>query len=612
MKTGTAPAVAEFRRAMEAHGLACSDAVVGDGRIHRFHVKGDSPDSKNGYYILHDDESPAGVFGSWKTGEKITWSAKSESNLSPAEREKLKARIQALKTRAEVERKRLNDEAAMRARDIWEKSQPVTAHPYLEKKQVQAHGARAYEDQLVIPACGPGGQIATLQFIDQDGKKKFLRDGAKRGNYFTIGKPSGTIYIGEGFATMATIHAVTGEYVAVAFDCGNLLPVAERIKAEYPGSKIVFCADNDIVTEGNPGLTKAREAAAAVGAAVVFPAFGQSSSNGKPPTDFNDLRLLEGAEAVLSQLQSIEKPELTLKDAILNYACLMSLKLPERERIFPWLPVGGIVMAYGPRGIGKTFLDLAMAVSLCTGTPFLRWESPQPTGVLHVDGEMDLDDLRGRVTALLPEPPKAPLVFLTSQHVYRTLEKDLILTDPDVRQEITKILDDRPELRVLIIDNISCLFSGIDEDRKKDWEPIAAWLIRLRHRGISIILVHHAGKGGQQRGTSGREDSLDTVIQLKKPAGYEQQEGCHFELSFEKCRSAKGDTLEPIDVKLTECDGKLTWAWMTLSLSKEEQASRLFEEGVTSPSDMAEELGITKGYASKLIRKIKNKKKDEV
>ena len=304
--------------------------------------------------------------------------------------------------------------------------------------------------------------------------------------------------------------------------------------------------------------------------------------------------------------ESDSTPDLPpLSEALLDYPALLQLQLPARRYLYPFLPEGGSAMMYGPRGVGKTFFTTTLAASLCTGTPFFRWNAPPPTGVLYVDGEMDLDELRSRMTALLLKPPEAPLQFLTSHYVYHTLDRDLVLTDPDVRQEITDILDTNPTLRVLILDNISCLFSGIDEDRKTAWEPVASWLIRLRHRGVTILLVHHAGKGGQQRGTSGREDSLDSVIQLNKPSDYSQQEGCHFEITFTKCRSAKGEELEPLDAKLEELEGRLAWTWKPLAVSKEEQALRLFEEGVTSPTKLAEELGISKGYASKLLSKPK-------
>ncbi|NKB80737.1 MAG: AAA family ATPase [Nitrospirales bacterium] len=300
-------------------------------------------------------------------------------------------------------------------------------------------------------------------------------------------------------------------------------------------------------------------------------------------------------------------PVLPLQEAVLDYSAMLSLAVPERACLFSFLPVGGSVMPFGPRGVGKTFFNLSLTASLCTGTPFLRWAAPEPTGVLYVDGEMDLGELRARMTALLPEPPKAPLRFLTGHYVYTTLQRDLVLTNRAVREEITHILDEDAALRVLILDNISCLFSGIDENRKQDWEPIAAWLVHLRHRGITVVLVHHGGKGGQQRGTSGREDALDTVIKLSPPTNYDPKEGCHFELGFTKCRSAKGEEVGSLDVRLQEQQGRLSWVWKPLEVSKEDQARTLFEEGMTSPSELANAIGITRRYASKLSCKFKMK-----
>lgn len=208
---------------------------------------------------------------------------------------------------------------------------------------------------------------------------------------------------------------------------------------------------------------------------------------------------------------------------------------------------------------------------------------------------------------MMDEPPCAPLEFLTSQLVYqRCGGKDLVLSSEMMRQEVVKILDARPDIRVVIFDNISCLFSGINEDSKQDWEPINAWLIRLRHRGLSIVLVHHAGKGGQQRGTSGREDSLDTVIQLARPTGGDAREGCHFELSFTKCRSVTGEPVAPLDVRLETVDGRLQWVWKPLEISTMDRARLLKAEGVEGPTELAEELGINKGYACRILKKLKD------
>lgn len=298
-----------------------------------------------------------------------------------------------------------------------------------------------------------------------------------------------------------------------------------------------------------------------------------------------------------------------LSKALVSYSELLALEIPERPRYLPWLLERSTVMVYGPRGIGKTFFQLALAVSLTTGSDLWKWKCQAPVGVLYVDGEMQLDELRQRATALMENPPIAPLIFLTSQLVYeRCGGKDLVLTSEVMRQEVVKILDAHPEVRVLILDNISCLFSGLNEDSKQDWEQVNAWLIRLRHRGITSLLAHHAGKGGQQRGTSGREDSLDTVIQLAQPTGGDARDGCHFELSFKKNRSVTGEAVAPLDVRLETANDQLQWAWKLLEVSMEDRARQLVAEGVEGPTDISDMLGISKGYASKILTKLKKEK----
>lgn len=319
---------------------------------------------------------------------------------------------------------------------------------------------------------------------------------------------------------------------------------------------------------------------------------------------------LQGLSPLVPQKQSSEvgvmdagQSKLGIADAVVSFEEMLSLEIPERKQHLAWLKEGSLVMVFGPRGIGKTMLQLGLTAGLVTGTKFLAWEVSAPVGVLYIDGEMPLDELRTRTTALLVHPPKAPLRFLTSEVVYNKMQRDLTLTSPAVQDEITTMLDAHPDIRVVIFDNISSLFVGIDEDRKRDWEPISAWLVRLRHRGLSVILVHHAGKGGNQRGTSGREDALDVVIQLDRPSQYDAREGCHFELKFTKARSVKGDDVMPLDIRLTDEAGRVQLNCKPLEESKLDQVIRLYEDGLVSPSDIGEELGITRGYASKLLKK---------
>lgn len=57
------------------------------------------------------------------------------------------------------------------------------------------------------------------------------------------------------------------------------------------------------------------------------------------------------------------------------------------------------------------------------------------------------------------------------------------------------------------------------------------------------MFIHHAGKSGAQRGTSKREDVLDTVVALKRPGDYVTSQGARFEVHFEKARGIFGMTL---------------------------------------------------------------------
>ena len=139
-------------------------------------------------------------------------------------------------------------------------------------------------------------RLWNLQFIGEAGSKRFLTGGRVKGCCFLIGEPGEVLCIAEGFATGASVHEATGYAVAVAFDCGNLLSVAEAMRARFPNARIVIAADDDYRTAGNPGLTKAREAAAAIGGSVAVPDFGADRPD--DAVDFNDLAAHRGADAV--------------------------------------------------------------------------------------------------------------------------------------------------------------------------------------------------------------------------------------------------------------------------------------------------------------------------
>ncbi len=264
---------------MRAVGLApVKDTPVADGRIRRYRVEGDKPGSKNGWYVLHLDPIPHGSVGSWRTGETHPWRDAEARKINWQERRELQDRMRQIRYERAAAQQSVYEEARAKARKLWKLARPADPmHPYLQKKQVKAWGIRQLRDQLLIPA-RRHGVIHTLQLIGPDGTKRFLTGGRVGGSYFAIGKPAGTICVAEGYATAATVHEATGYATAVAFNAGNLKEVARHLAFNNTGTRIILIADDDAATPGNPGLTKATEAAMMVGGFVARPLFGGAAA----------------------------------------------------------------------------------------------------------------------------------------------------------------------------------------------------------------------------------------------------------------------------------------------------------------------------------------------
>lgn len=290
-----------FRAHLAQRGIETAP-IIPDGRLHRACVVGHRSGSKNLAYVLHADGQAAGWFQEHKSGITGTWKAEASQPFTPADRQRIEA---ARRERAEQERQR-QERAAETARRLWERARPVSgmAHPYLERKHVHAFGLRVLsswtrriqddkgqwqsvhvKNALLVPLRDAEGRLWNVQAIFPERHpllardKDFLPGGRLGGLFHAIGPPTPTLIVCEGYATGATLHQETGERVFCAMSAGNLLPVARTVRKLYPGGRIVIAADNDAHTPGNPGLTKAHEAARAVGAAVAVPPI---------PGDFND------------------------------------------------------------------------------------------------------------------------------------------------------------------------------------------------------------------------------------------------------------------------------------------------------------------------------------
>lgn len=257
------------------------DGMPDIGILRRCKVDGDTGRKESGWYILHElrldngDLVHVGRYGNWKTLGDESLAITFDKPLSSYDQDRIKKQTQLLREQADADKKLRALSAANRAKTIWGKLPETGASNYLKRKQVGAYGLRFSRGSIVIPVHNIAFDLVGLQFISGDGTKLFLTGTPKRGCFHLIGDltPRAPLCICEGYATAASIYKATGWAVAVAFDAGNLTPVAKALHEKYPDQKIIVCADNDIKTLGNPGVARAREAAAAVGALVAIPAF---------------------------------------------------------------------------------------------------------------------------------------------------------------------------------------------------------------------------------------------------------------------------------------------------------------------------------------------------
>lgn len=280
----------QFREALQAAFGSVDWLPEPDGTIHRFKVPGDKPGTLNGWYVLFLDGIASGAFGSWKdVGTWHNWSIRKPSDYLEADL--IRQRIEHAKSQREAEQAHRQASAASYAKRLWKEAVPADpVHPYLATKRVAANRLRQHGDTLLVPLYVEG-RLCNLQRIAHDGTKRFLSGGRVKGAYSPIGalEPGRPLYVCEGWATGATIHAETGAAVACAMNAGNLKPVAQALRARHGSAiQIVVAGDDDRQTEGNPGRTAATAAAVAIGAEVAFPEWPEDAP--VELTDFNDLQ----------------------------------------------------------------------------------------------------------------------------------------------------------------------------------------------------------------------------------------------------------------------------------------------------------------------------------
>lgn len=505
-----------FRAAIERAGLAPPTEIIGDGQLHRFASNGERGDDA-GWYVLHANGGiPAGAFGCWRVGIEETWRADVGRELTTEEERAHRERAAAARKAREDEERRQHADAKKRAEQIWEHAlQASIIHPYLRAKGIQPHNARSLRGDLVLPVLADG-KMHSLQFIGPDGLKKFLPRGRVAGGYCSLGWPDGRLVICEGFATGASIREATSLAVAVAFNAGNLTAVAKAMKARFPAVRLIVAADDDVKTPGNPGLTKATEAAREVGGLLAVPDFGDNRPEGA--SDFNDLARYRGADAVRACIEGAARIEPARRAQPGRSSSTPSPQFSRAPGAFPeavqiiradtiqpepvdwlwrdYLAAGKLHILAGAPGTGKTTIALAIGAALsCAG----RWPNGERVlagSVLIWSGEdSHADTLVPRLLASGADCQRIHFVGKVDDAEGRR-PFDPATDFPNLEREAAAI----PNLRLVIVDPIVSAVAGDSHKNaevRRGLQPLVDFADSTR---CAVIGISHFSKG-----TSGRD-----------------------------------------------------------------------------------------------------------
>lgn len=278
----------EFADALRSVGCivpSSSDHPIMDGKKHRIETNGDKNGEKSGFYVGHLDGHPAGYIKNNKTSVDIRWKSKGYS-LSDEDKAKLNAEAATKLAQRDANLERTQQQTSTRIENQMASLVPITQPtPYLADKGIQAHTGALTDTEgktTFIPAQDINGKVWTMQYISEDGTKRFAKDSKKEGCFHVVGgmdalAKAPAIVVGEGYATATTASESLGFATVAAFDSGNLSKVVKDLHEKFPDKPVIVIGDDDrhlSMTQGvNVGKEKAIAAANEVGGKAIFPVF---------------------------------------------------------------------------------------------------------------------------------------------------------------------------------------------------------------------------------------------------------------------------------------------------------------------------------------------------
>lgn len=283
----------------------------------------------------------------------------------------------------------------------------------------------------------------------------------------------------------------------------------------------------------------------------------------------------------------------------------------EKELLGPMILEKSIGLIAGPRGGGKSWCAMIFAYAIAAGKPVNPWGVGSCAPVAYLDGEMRATGIKERFSLLHARNTNEQSQILAQENIH-IISRDYV-GDPigsidtlEGQQQIDALIPDN--VRLIIIDNLSAWTSGGRED-SGSWAVIKNWLIKKRLFGIAVLLIHHTGKNGQQRGSSVHEDLLDYSILLSPLQSDANRQDTRFGIEHTKLRDHLPELRQKYECSIWTEDESLEFEVMPAGFnpSQHEIAMlRMHEDGL-SMDEIGLELGISKSTVSRTLKKLRER-----
>ncbi|WP_321448247.1 AAA family ATPase [uncultured Cohaesibacter sp.] len=280
---------------------------------------------------------------------------------------------------------------------------------------------------------------------------------------------------------------------------------------------------------------------------------------------------------------------------------LMKLDFPEPEHLLgKWLPSGSLCMIYGSTGIGKSWFAMSVALAVANGRDLLDWEASEPRRVAYFEAEMNQAETKSRLVALNGGPLPDFFMLCSGTGPQGALPS---IDDREAQDlYLEQILEH--DIEVVVFDNLCSIVTEASISEDTTWLPVQSFFRELQSAGITVLLVHHAGKNGDYLGTSRMTQNMNTVIEVSRPQGTPAGSGAVIEIVFKKDRGGGGNPGQTLKLIEGETGGL---GWQVIGGSSvdpvEEAIEALETREFANQQELADHLGISQPKLSGLFSK---------